>query len=123
MATITEQTPVATKKRPVRKPKARQRTEPKKEKLTLEQAEKLALGRPYELIDGRMVFKMGDDKHADAQGILGGELYNYFKSNPIGLVRPEFTHRLWADRPDEGRMPYIAIILNGNFNKGERYAR
>jgi Uma2 family endonuclease len=122
MATIVEEAPVIEKKSRTKKAKSRQRAAPTKEKLTLEQAEKLAAGRPYELINGRMVFKMGDDKHSDAQTILGGELYNYFKANRIGIVRTEFTHRLWPDRPHEGRMPDLAIILNENLNKGERYA-
>lgn len=122
MATMTEQMPVVTKKRSVRKSKPRKHTASAKQKLTLEQAEKLALGRPYELIDGMMVFKMGDDKHADAQSLLGAEFVNYFKANPIGIVRTEFTHRLWPDRPHEGRMPDLAIILNENLNKSERYA-
>ena len=32
--------------------------------LTIEEAEALADGRPFELIDGRMVFKMADRKHS-----------------------------------------------------------
>jgi Uma2 family endonuclease len=122
MATMTEQTPVVTKKRPVRKQKPRKHTASTKEKLTLEQAEKLALGRPYELINGRMVFKMGDDKHSDTQSLMCIEIGNYFKANPIGIVRTEFTHRLWPDKPHEGRMPDLAIILNENLQADERYA-
>jgi hypothetical protein len=51
-------------------------------KLTLAQANKLAAGRPFELIDGRMVFKMADYDHSQTQMLLGGELLNYFKANP-----------------------------------------
>jgi Uma2 family endonuclease len=93
---------------------------PPNTRLTFEQAIKLADGRPFELIQGRMVFKMPDDQHADAQGILGGELYIYFKTNRIGRVRPEYMLRLWAENPYEGRMPDLAVILNENF-KRERY--
>jgi len=89
-------------------------------KLTFEQATRLANGRLFELIQGRMVFKMPDDQHADAQGILGGELYIYFKTNPIGRVRPEYMLRLWPENPYEGRMPDLAVILKENFRK-ERY--
>ncbi|MFQ5630544.1 MAG: Uma2 family endonuclease, partial [bacterium] len=117
-----EQTPVLEKKRSAKIQGSRLQSASAKRKLTLEQAEKRAAGRPYELINGRMVFKMGDDKHSDVQGRLGGELYVYFKSNPIGIMRPEFIHRLWPDRPHEGRMPDISIILKENLQPGERYA-
>lgn len=38
------------------------------------------------------------------------------------MMRTEFTHRLWPDRPHECRMPDLAIILNENLNRDERYA-
>ncbi|MGH7453027.1 MAG: Uma2 family endonuclease [bacterium] len=88
--------------------------------LTFEQANKLAGGRLFELIQGRMVFKMPDDQHADAQGLLCIELGIYFKANPIGRVRPEYMLRLWPENPYEGRMPDLAVILKENFKK-ERY--
>ena len=43
-------------------------------KLTLEEANRLAAGRSFELIDGRIIFKMPDSKHSDAHGLLCGEL-------------------------------------------------
>ncbi len=89
-------------------------------KLTFEQANELAAGRIFELIEGRIVYKMPDDKHADVQGILSGELFVYFKANPIGRVRPEFMLRLWPDNKYESRMPDISVILNESF-KDERY--
>jgi len=89
--------------------------------LTLEQANKLAAGRPFELIKGRMVFKMPDDQHSEAQSLLCAELVNYFKANPIGRVRTEFTLRLWPEKPTEGRVPDLSVILNENIRKGERY--
>ncbi|MGH7451101.1 MAG: Uma2 family endonuclease [bacterium] len=89
-------------------------------KLTFEQANQVAAGRIFELIEGRIVYKMPDDKHSDVQGILSGELFVYFKANPIGRVRPEFMLRLWPDNEYEGRMPDISVILNESF-KEERY--
>jgi Uma2 family endonuclease len=89
-------------------------------KLTLEQANKLAAGRPFELIEGRMVFKMPDDQHSDAQTLLSSELVNYFKANPIGRVRNEFALRLWPENPHEGRTPDLWVTLYKNFKK-ERY--
>lgn len=90
------------------------------EKLTFEQASKLAAGRSFELIDGRVVFKIPDNKHSDTHGLLCAELVNYFKANPIGRVRPEYMLRLWPENPHEGSMPDLSVILNENF-KDERY--
>ena len=90
------------------------------EKLTFEQASKLAAGRSFELIDGRVVFKMPDNKHAHAQTILGYELVAYLKGHPLGRVFTEFTFRLWPDNPYESRIPDLSVILNEHF-KDERY--
>ncbi len=89
--------------------------------LTLEQASKLAQGRSFELVNGRMIFKMSDAKHSDAQGLLCGELVAYFKTNPIGRVRPEFTLRLWPDKPNESRVPDLSVILNESLQQDARY--
>jgi Uma2 family endonuclease len=90
-------------------------------KLTLEQASKLADGRPFELIEGRMVFKMPDQDHGQAQMLLGGKLLNYLITNPIGRVMPEVTHRLWPENPHEGRLPDLSVILNEHLELDERY--
>jgi Uma2 family endonuclease len=90
-------------------------------KLTLEQANKLADGRPFELINGRMVFKMADYDHARAQTKLGKALDNYFDANPIGEVLTELTHRLWPENPHEWRLPDLSVILNEHIQEGERY--
>jgi len=94
---------------------------PATSRLTLEQAIKLAAGRPFELIQGRMVFKMPDDLHSEAQARLSAKLVNYVDANPIGRVRTEFTLRLWPDKPTEGRVPDVSVILNENLQAGERY--
>lgn len=91
-------------------------------RLTMEEANELANGRIFELIDGRMVFKMPDDKHSDTQSLLSIRLGNYFLANPIGRVRTEFEHRFWPDNPYEGRLPDISVILNENLERDKRYA-
>jgi Uma2 family endonuclease len=90
-------------------------------KLTLEQANQLAAGRPFELINGRMVFKMADYGHARVQSRLSKVLGNYFDANPIGEVLTELTHRLWPENPHEGRLPDLSVILNEHLQEGERY--
>jgi len=90
--------------------------------LTIEEAEALADGRSFELIDGRMVFKMPDRKHSDIQDILHGELYLYFKKNSIGKAMPEFSLRLWPEKKRELRTPDIAVFLNEKLRGIEKYA-
>ncbi len=89
--------------------------------LTLEEAEALADGRPFELIDGRMVFKMADRKHSKSQGVLITELHLYFKQNPIGQALPEFSVYLWPEKEHEFRVPDIAVFLNENLHEEEKY--
>ena len=91
-------------------------------KLTLEQANKLAEGRPFELIEGRMVFKMADYEHSLSQGLLYAALIAYFKAHPIGRALPELTHRMWPEENlYEWRVPDISIILNEHLELEKRY--
>jgi Uma2 family endonuclease len=89
--------------------------------LTIEEAEALANGEPFELIDGRMVFKMADPKHSSIQGVLNGELYLYFTKNPIGKVLPQLSLRLWPESKHNFRLPDIAVFLNENLHDEEKY--
>jgi Uma2 family endonuclease len=89
--------------------------------LTIEEAQILANGEPFELIDGRMVFKMADRKHSRSQIVLGAKLYNYFEQNPIGEVLPEFSLHLWPENKHNFRVPDIAVFLNENLHEEERY--
>lgn len=91
-------------------------------KLTLEQAKQLAAGRPFELINGKMVFKMADYEHSLSQGLLYAALVAYFKVHPIGRALPELTHRMWPEENlYEWRVPDISIILNEHLELGKRY--
>lgn len=89
-------------------------------RLTLEQASKIANGKSFELINGRIEYKIPDNKHADAQARLCIALGIYLRASPIGLVRTEYTLRFWPDKPYEGRVPDLSLILNENFTE-ERY--
>jgi Uma2 family endonuclease len=90
--------------------------------LTIEEAEELAQGQPFELIDGRMVFKMADPKHSNSQDFLHGELYIYFKKNPIGKALPELNLRLWPESKHNLRTPDIAVFRNENLRGMEKHA-
>lgn len=89
--------------------------------LTIEEAEELAQGRSFELIDGRMVYKMGDRKHSEAQTVLIAALFNYLENNPVGKVYGEFSVRLWPERNDNFRTPDVAVFLHENLHPEEKY--
>jgi Uma2 family endonuclease len=120
MAAVVEQQAALDEERMFVEFPAPTKSPPPSGKLTFEQATKLAGGRLFELIQGRMVFKMPDKYHADPQGLLCIELGIYFKANPIGIVRPEYMLRLWPENPYEGRMPDLSVILNENLEE-DRY--
>jgi Uma2 family endonuclease len=89
-------------------------------RLTFEQANKLAAGASFELIHGKLIIKAADDEHADAHALVCGVLGEYFKANPSGRVRMEYTLLLWPDNPYEARTPDLSVILNENLRE-ERY--
>jgi len=90
--------------------------------LTIEEAEELAEGHSFELIDGRMVFKMPDRKHSRIQRALIVKLSAYFEQNPIGEAFPEFSLRLWPEHIQRLPTPDIAVFLNENIHEEEKYA-
>jgi len=90
--------------------------------LTIEEAEALANGEPFELIDGRMVFKMADRKHSRIQKALIVKFSAYFEQNPIGEAFPEFSLRLWPENVHRLPTPDIAVFLNENIHEEEKYA-
>jgi Uma2 family endonuclease len=91
------------------------------EGLPLGDANRLAQGRPFELINGRMVFKMPDFEHARTQSLLNIELGSYLRANCLGQVLPELTYRFWPENQRESRQPDLSVILNENLKPGERY--
>jgi len=93
---------------------------PPPSKLTFEQANQIARGRSFELVDGKVIFKFGDNLHSDAQALLCGAIGAYFKTKPIGRVRLEFTLCLWPENRYEARTPDLSMILNESL-KEEKY--
>ncbi len=89
-------------------------------KLTFEQANQIAMGRSFELVNGKVIFKFGDNLHSDAQALLCGAIGAYFKTKPSGRVRLEFTLCLWPENPYEARTPDLSVILNESL-KQEKY--
>ncbi len=79
--------------------------------VTVDELEKLSLPYPAELYDGKVVFKMPNFAHAIIQNNVGGEIRNYLKTNPIGIVGGDANFRLWPERNRESRAPDVSFIL------------
>ncbi len=89
--------------------------------ITIEEAEALAEGRSFELIEGRMVFKMASKTHSKIQSYLTGKFFVYFEQNPIGIGLAENSVRLWPESKLNLRTPDIAVFLNENLHEEEEY--
>jgi len=90
-------------------------------RFTFEQALELADDRPFELINGRIVFKIADNLHGETQAQLGAKFVLYLNANPIGRARTGATIRPWPENPYESREPDLAVVLNENIRAGEGY--
>lgn len=95
--------------------------DPFERQLTIEEAEALAEGRSFELIEGRMVFKMASKDHSKSQAYLTAKLFSYFEQHPIGIVLPEYSVRLWPESKLNLRTPDVAVFLNENLHDDEKY--
>jgi Uma2 family endonuclease len=67
--------------------------------------------RYFELIDGEIVEKLPTQKHGRTVMTMGGEVYAYFKQNPIGFAEVEVRYRMPGDEHNS-RQPDLAIILD-----------
>lgn len=67
--------------------------------------------RNFELIDGEIVEKLPTQKHGRVVLTIGGEVYAYFKQNPIGHAEVEVRYRMPEDNHNS-RQPDLSIILD-----------
>lgn len=89
--------------------------------ITIEEAEALAEGRSFELVEGRMVFKMASKDHSKAQTYFAAKLFAYFEKHPIGIALAEYSVRLWPESKLNLRTPDVAVFLNENMHEEEKY--
>ena len=82
--------------------------------LTISEVEALGITEPYELIDGRIVFKMVKPKHGSFVSELNIELGVYLRQNPIGRLFTDISLRLFPDDEGQSRRPDVSFYLNAN---------
>jgi Uma2 family endonuclease len=88
--------------------------------LTISEVEAMGLSDSYELIDGRIIFKMANSDHSYIQAKLCSSLDVYLESHPVGMVFTELSVRIFLGDEKNMRTPDIALCLNDNLPiKGE----
>ncbi len=88
--------------------------------LTIAEVEAMGLSESYELIDGRIIFKMPNSDHSYIQIKLGSLLDRYLEEHPLGMVFTELSVRIFPNDERQLRTPDLALCLNNNLPvKGE----
>jgi Uma2 family endonuclease len=88
--------------------------------LTISEVEAMGLSDSYELIDGRIIFKMPNSEHSYIQARLCILLGAYLEEHPVGMVFTELSVRIFPDDERQMRTPDLAFCLNDNLPiKGE----
>jgi len=82
--------------------------------LTISEVEALGITEPYELIDGRIIFKMAYPKHGTFLSEITIDLGIYLRQNPIGTLMTDLSVRLATDDEQNLRRPDLAFYLNEN---------
>jgi len=82
--------------------------------LTISEVEALGITEPYELIDGRIIFKMVKPKHGAFVSELNIELGVYLRQHPTGRLFTDISLRLFPDDEGQSRRPDVSFYLNEN---------
>lgn len=82
--------------------------------LTIAEVEAMGLSDSYELIDGRIVFKMANSEHSYIQLKLAAAFDAYLEAHPIGMAFTELSVRIFSNDDRQMRTPDLALCLNDN---------
>lgn len=103
-----------TAKRSLQRERQHPRALPLEERTDLTYAEVEALGitEPFELIDGRIIFKMAHPIHARYLLKLSHVIQSYLDEHPLGELFGDLSLRLFPNDDRQTRRPDIAFYLN-----------
>jgi len=90
--------------------------------LTISEVEALGITEPYELIDGRIIFKMTKSKHAYIHGKFSSALDFYLNEHPIGVLFLELSARLFPDDDRDLKTPDLGLYLNERLPEEDEFA-
>lgn len=102
------------KKKPPQRERQPQRALPLEERTDLTYAEVEAMGitEPFELIDGRIIFKMSYPIHARYLLKISHLIQDYLDEHPIGELFGDLSLRLFPNDDRQSRRPDVAFYLN-----------
>ncbi len=80
--------------------------------LTYAEVEAMEITEPFELIDGRIIFKMANLLHARYFAKIIHVIQSYLDEHLIGEVFGELTLRLFPNDDRQSRRPDVAFYLN-----------
>lgn len=86
----------------------------KRTDLTIAEVEAMGLSDSYELIDGRIVFKMPNSEHSYIKLKLAAAFDAYLEAHPIGMAFTELSVRIFPNDDRQMRTPDLALCLNDN---------
>jgi len=90
--------------------------------LTIAEVEALGITEPYELIDGRIIFKMTKSMHAYIHRKLSSALDFYLEEHPIGVLFLELSARLFPDDEHNLKTPDLSLYLNERLPEKDEFA-
>jgi Uma2 family endonuclease len=88
--------------------------------MTIAEVEAMGFSDSYELINGRLIFKMATSDHSYIQLKLAAAFDAYLEAHPIGMAFTELSVRIFPNDDRNFRTPDLAFCLNNNLPaKGE----
>jgi Uma2 family endonuclease len=82
--------------------------------LTVTELDQLGVDNPYDLIDGKIIFRGGDTEHAYFKGRLPSEIHSFLDQNPVGKLFMSLSLRLFPNDDRQLRTPDVSFYLNEN---------
>ncbi|MEK7729820.1 MAG: Uma2 family endonuclease [candidate division KSB1 bacterium] len=87
--------------------------------LTYDEAFAMGITEPYELYDGRIVFKMANPTHAYYQTEITIELGLYLRQHRLGVLFTDLNLLLFPNDRQHMRRPDVAFYLNARVPKSD----
>jgi Uma2 family endonuclease len=86
----------------------------KRTDLTVTELDRLGVDDPYDLIDGKIVFKGGDLEHGHFKAEISYVLGLFIRQYPIGKLFMSLSLRLFPEDDRQLRTPDLSFYLNEN---------
>jgi len=93
----------------------------KRTDLTVTELDRLGVDEPYDLIDGRIVFKGGDLEHSRFKSKISYEVGVFIRQHPVGMLLMSLSLRVFPADDRQLRTPDLSFYLNENCPTEDEY--